>query len=58
MPKNFVCEICVIILSQSWIDYEKLILIYSAIWEAGIGEELPCEREPHNAGDRYAVATS
>ena len=30
--------------------------VYQAIWTAGIGEELLCEREPTNAVDRYAVA--
>ena len=30
--------------------------IYQTIWAATIGEELLCEREPHNASDRYAVA--
>ena len=26
------------------------------IWEAAIGEELNCKREPNNSVDRYAVA--
>ena len=32
--------------------------VYSAVWEAAIGEELACEREPHNARDRCAIAVS
>ena len=31
---------------------------YSAMWEAATGEELACEREPHNTRDRHAVAVS
>ena len=30
--------------------------IYQEIWMAAVGEELVCEREPHNSHDRYAVA--
>lgn len=30
--------------------------IYKDIWETADGEELLCEREPHNDHDRYAVA--
>ena len=30
--------------------------IYKDIWDAVIGEELLCEREPDNRSDRYAVA--
>ena len=30
--------------------------IYKDIWDAVIGEELQCEREPDNRSDRYAVA--
>ena len=30
--------------------------IYKDIWDAVIGEELRCEREPDNRSDRYAVA--
>ena len=30
--------------------------IYKEIWTAAIGEVLPCEREPTNPEDRYAVA--
>ena len=30
--------------------------VYSDIWEAVIGEELDCRRDPSNAIDRYAVA--
>ena len=30
--------------------------MYKEIWEAAAGEVLMCEREPHNALDRYAVA--
>ena len=30
--------------------------IYKEVWEAADGEELPCEREPQNSKDRYAVA--
>ena len=30
--------------------------IYKDIWDAVIGEELRCEREPDNRRDRYAIA--
>ena len=30
--------------------------VYKHIWEAAIGEELDCRREPDNPNDRYAVA--
>ena len=32
--------------------------VYKEIWEAAIGEELDCRREPSNASaiDRYAIA--
>ena len=30
--------------------------VYKEIWEAAIGEELDCPREPSNAIDRYTVA--
>ena len=30
--------------------------VYKEIWEAAVGEELVCAREPHNSHDRYAVA--
>ena len=30
--------------------------VYKEIWDATIGEELACERDPHNVEDRYAVA--
>ena len=30
--------------------------IYQEVWAAAIGEELVCERKPHNSDDRYAVA--
>ncbi len=30
--------------------------MYKDVWAASIGEVLMCEREPHNALDRYAVA--
>ena len=30
--------------------------VYKDIWAAEIGSELPCFTEPHNRGDRYAVA--
>ena len=29
---------------------------HKEIWEAAVGEELGCVREPHNSHDRYAVA--
>ena len=32
--------------------------VYKDIWEAAIGEELPCEQEPRNTKDRYAGAAS
>ena len=30
--------------------------VYKNIWDASIGEELSCQREPSNGVDRYAVA--
>ena len=30
--------------------------VYKNIWDASIGEELACQREPSNGVDRYAVA--
>ena len=30
--------------------------VYKDAWEAAVGEELACEKEPHNAHDRYTVA--
>ena len=30
--------------------------VYKEVWEAALGEELACEREPHNVHDRYSVA--
>ena len=30
--------------------------VYIDVWDAAIGEELDCQREPSNANDRYAVA--
>ena len=27
--------------------------VYQAVWTAAVGEELVCEREPHNSHDRY-----
>ena len=30
--------------------------VYRTIWDAAIGEDLVCEREPTNEHDRYAVA--
>ncbi len=30
--------------------------VYKAIWDAAMGEELPCEREPANLADVCAVA--
>ena len=32
------------------------IPVYKEIWEAAVGEELVCARDPHNSHDRYAVA--
>ena len=29
--------------------------VYREIWEAAVGEELMCAREPHNSHDRYVV---
>ena len=42
-------------------EFERIFCIrgyhvYKEIWEAAAGEVLMCEREPHNALDRYAVA--
>ena len=30
--------------------------VYKYIWDAVIGQELQCKRQPHNGSDRYAVA--
>ena len=30
--------------------------VYSDIWSASVGEELPCEREDGNSADPFAVA--
>ena len=30
---------------------------YSDIWEASVGEQLPCEREDRNGTDPFAVAS-
>ena len=30
--------------------------MYKEIWEAAVGEELVCAREPHNSHKRHAVA--
>ena len=30
--------------------------VYKEIWKAAVCKVLSCEREPHNAHDRYAVA--
>ena len=30
--------------------------VYRDVWEATVGEELACEREPHNAHNCYTVA--
>ena len=30
--------------------------VYKEIWEAAVGEELVCVREPHNSHNHYAVA--
>ena len=30
--------------------------IYQEVWTAAVGEELVCERKPHNSHRRYAVA--
>ena len=30
--------------------------VYRTIWDAAIGEDLVCEREPSNEQDKYAVA--
>ena len=32
--------------------------VYSQIWSAAVGEEFPCEREPTNPADRYAVVVN
>ena len=42
-------------------EFERAVCIrgyhvYKDIWDAAVGEELLCEREPLNAQDRYAVA--
>ena len=39
------------------VDFRRPGHIYKDIWDAVIGEELQCEREPDNRSDRYAVAT-
>jgi len=30
--------------------------IYKDVWEAALGQQLPCQREPGNIHDPYAVA--
>ena len=45
MEEELVIELCV-----------RGYHVYKDIWEAAIGEELPCERETRNTNDRYAVA--
>ena len=30
--------------------------VYQRVWDAAIGENLTCRREPTNESDRYAVA--
>ena len=30
--------------------------VYKDLWDASIGEDILCEREPFNNADRYAVA--
>ena len=30
--------------------------MYKEIWEAAVGEELVCAREPHNSHDRYTTS--
>ena len=30
--------------------------VYESIWEAALGEQIGCTREPLNTNDRYAVA--
>ena len=32
--------------------------VYCDVWDATLGETLPCEREPTNSQDRYAVAVN
>ena len=47
-----------------WIMEEDLVIelcvcsyhVYKDMWEAAIGEKLPCEWETRNTKDRYAVA--
>ena len=29
---------------------------YQSVWDASLGEELPCQREPENSHDPFAVA--
>ena len=45
MKEELVIELCV-----------RGYLVYKDIWEAAIGEELPCEEETRNTKDRYAIA--
>ena len=30
--------------------------VYSTIWDAEIGQQVPCVREPHNESNQYATA--
>ena len=45
--------------SEAWKSSKHLAAfedVYKEIWEAILGEELVCAREPHNSHNRYAVA--
>ena len=44
MEEELVIELCV-----------RGYHVYKDIWEAAIGEELPCERETKNTKDRWLV---
>ena len=46
---------------ETGIKYEQLLLsthVCSTVWEAAIGEEPACEKEPHNAQDSHAVTVT
>ena len=33
-------------------------VVYESVWNAIVGENLPCVAEPSNTADRYAVAVT
>ena len=43
-------------LVSPWKLWFAATITYKDIWAASLGEELPCQREPSNRSDRFAVA--